>query len=443
LAFLIRNGARPNHPVIGIIGLANAVIHLHARDVWIGWTPESVYARATHEVDYWPVFRDHAVAALECAKNSIRLEDLLKTLRKSKSIHDVVSRLKDLSHQQARLRQIHLRSAATANAESGRNLTRRLPVKKDGTTDWKAVSELPLFKRKRAETLAEVLQALDALERAPSDTAAFLALAETHGSALRWKDGVFEKALGIALREIKKAGVATRILDVNVCGAAPTYRALLGGKLAALSLFSREVQNAYQTQYESSTSEIASAMAGRPVVRSSHICILTTTSLYGVGSSQYNRVRFHTDSHTYQWQRVGETGGYGTLHLSKSTIEALRTLTIEERGVRNVNNQFGEGSSPLLRQCREGLDLLGFESNDVLHHSDKRLIYGAELYPKARDDLTFAVDRYRPGPTMDELSDYWLERWLAMRIANPIVQREIATVNAESVRTELDLAIST
>jgi uncharacterized protein YfaS (alpha-2-macroglobulin family) len=44
----------------------------------------------------------------------------------------------------------------------------------------------------------------------------------------------------------------------------------------------------YETQYSERISLIASQMAGRPIRRSARLKVLTTTSLYGVGSSQYN-----------------------------------------------------------------------------------------------------------------------------------------------------------
>jgi hypothetical protein len=41
---------------------------------------------------------------------------------------------------------------------------------------------------------------------------------------------------------------------------------------------------------------------------------------------------------------------------------------------------------------REGLNILGFETNDVLQHTNKRIVYAAELYPGAREDLVADCD---------------------------------------------------
>jgi hypothetical protein len=257
------------------------------------------------------------------------------------------------------------------------------------------------------------------------------------GDEVRWTDEDLGRSVRTAIREIKKNGVASRILDVNVCGAAPTYRDLLGGKLAAMSLFASEVQDAYIERYAKTPSEIASAMAGRPVCKKSHVCILTTTSLFGVGSSQYNRVRVRFGDRALEWTKIGATEGFGSVHFSKATIEAVRELAVERKGMRNVNNLFGEGTSPLMRQMREGLSLLGFESEDVLQHTNKRIVYAAEIYPEARRDLSVDRDTYSRGPSFADVAKDWQERWLRMRIQNDAVLQRVADISSHSVKEDL------
>jgi hypothetical protein len=86
-------------------------------------------------------------------------------------------------------------------------------------------------------------------------------------------------------------GLASQVVDVSICGAIHPYNELLGGKLVALVLHSKEVRDLYEGQYGERISLIASQMAGRPIRRSARLKVLTTTSLYGVGSSQYNRLK--------------------------------------------------------------------------------------------------------------------------------------------------------
>ena len=87
-----------------------------------------------------------------------------------------------------------------------------------------------------------------------------------------------------------------------VCGAVQPYNAILGGKLVAMLAASPEIVVEYRHRYSAAQSEIASSMAGRPIVRTPVLVLLGTTSLYGVGSSQYNRIEIPCD-------RIGGTAG--------------------------------------------------------------------------------------------------------------------------------------
>lgn len=445
LCFLIRNRARQDHPIMGIIGLANAVFQLMPRDKELGWIPESVVERVIKDTGYWKKFRKQALICIRAAKNAIRSEDLFKKTGKIKSVFVLVKRLEGLAAEQAEIRTRRLEEAF----QEGQSLTstkaiRAIPKTAEGKPNWKAASETPLFTRKRAETLANLLFAEHILQAAPANGTEFLKLVnyETVGNGinLRWLDRHFERAFKIALREIKKNGVSTRILDVNVCGASPVYREILGGKLAAYSLFSEEIQQAYLDRYGNTESEIASSMAGRPIIKPTRICALTTTSLYGVGSSQYNRVRMPFGDRIVEWKRIGESEGYGTLHMTKRTIEAVRNVSTTRRKRRNVNNQFGEGTSPLMRQLREGFTELGFDANEVLHHANKRIVYLLELYPGASHDLALDyMARHPLNPSMKKVSEIWMKRWFSMRIRNDEVLKRLETYSVDTVKHDLKI----
>jgi hypothetical protein len=317
---------------------------------------------------------------------------------------------------------------------------RRMPTK-NGDIDWRRASEMPLFRRKRAETLGDIFFALHHLKAASAEDEWLIKRTKIVKGADRrevlWSDPSLGRAVRIAIREIRKNGVARRVLDVNVCGAAPTYRQVLGGKLAAMSLFSSEVQEKYLEKYAGSPSHIASCMAGRPIKKKSHLCVLTTTSLYGIGSSQYNRVRVNVGPTKLEWTQIGETEGFGSVQFSKPTIEAVRRMSIARARMRNVNYLFGEGTSPLMRQMREGLAKLGFEANDILQHENKRLVYAAELYEGARDDLVTDTDTYSCGPRFSDIAFSWQERWLKMRIASATVLEELSKISAAGVKRDL------
>ena len=81
------------------------------------------------------------------------------------------------------------------------------------------------------------------------------------------------------------------MMDIIVCGSIPPYNELLGGKLVSILACSPTVIRDYTHRYAQQVSEIASRMKGQRVVRDSRLVYLGTTSLYAIGSSQYNRIK--------------------------------------------------------------------------------------------------------------------------------------------------------
>ncbi|MDP2758388.1 MAG: DUF4338 domain-containing protein [Desulfurivibrionaceae bacterium] len=447
ISFIIRNRARDKHPVIGIVSLANAVMQLRGRDNYIGWVPEGIIKRIATNPEFWKEFKQTTLNCLKEAREAIRSADLCREIGEDLSPTEIIKRLEGLSLMAQERRNADL--ADIYQEAQGNNIgtaaNRLTSSKKSKGVDWVALSETPLFRRKRAATLAEILFAEYHLTNSTDDGNEVLALlskglvGNRHSSSTVNAD--FERAFKIAVREVKKAGVGTRIMDVNVCGSSPVYREILGGKLAALSLFTEEIQNAYTKKYGKAASEIASGMAGRPIVKPSRIALLTTTSLYGVGSSQYNRVRMKYGNGVTEWKRIGETEGYGTVHMTRKTIDIVREVSIARSKRRNVNNQFGEGTSPLMRQLREGFSFLGFDSDAVLQHSQKRIVYLLELYPGACDDLVLNKDCHPKAPSMEEVSQLWIDRWLTMRVKNEEVLGRLSAYTPNSVKNELLSAI--
>jgi hypothetical protein len=228
----------------------------------------------------------------------------------------------------------------------------------------------------------------------------------------------------------------------------PVYAHLVvGGKLVAMLLTSREVQELYTQQYGERVSIIASQMAGRPIIRDTTLCALTTTSLYGVGSSQYNRLKLRASEHRglghdLTWNKLGDvTSGFGTVHLSNETVSSLRKVSIAENQFRRVNSVFGEGASPRLRIIREGLDALGLESDHILHHATPRIVFGCELYPGALTDLMRREPLKKPKrPTVAAISRAWRRRWLSQRSKRQETIDKLRALGANSVLASLQTA---
>lgn len=229
-----------------------------------------------------------------------------------------------------------------------------------------------------------------------------------------------------------------------MCGAVASYNALLGGKLVAMLMTSAEARGAWRARYAGQPSIIGSQMAGRPVSRPADLRMLTTTSLYGVASSQYNRLvlramDFPELGRDVVWQKLKAlTGGYGTVHLGPETVRALRELAVEKYQARRINHRFGEGTSARLRQVREGLEVLGIRSDDVLHHATPRLFYACELHDRAREALVgFGTDSVEYSPPLAAVADAWRRRWLAGRIQNPEVITQVAQFAPEQLALSL------
>jgi hypothetical protein len=303
--------------------------------------------------------------------------------------------------------------------------------------DWHAASEDLLFVRKRAETLAKLLAAkktfkdLEWTAPGPRLLAALLSSAEG------------QRAIGVALQELRKAGLASQIADLSVCGAIAPYNVLLGGKLVALAVTSREVREIWRERYEGQTSIIGSQMAGRPMCRPADLKILTTTSLYGAGSSQYNRLRLRRSDFAQLktdiiWSELDRTAGFGTVHLGQPHgADAARNRGRQHRA-RRVNNRFGEGTSPRLRQVREGLEVLGIRSDEVLHHAMPRIMYACSLAPGADAQLLgIRADKNGPSTPLAAIAEAWRERWLLQRCTRPNVLDRLRELRPAAVRNLL------
>jgi hypothetical protein len=437
---LVRNAARPNRPIMGIAMLASPVMRLTSRDLWIGWLREAALEKLNQGEWSAGAFGRALWTRLETSLAEIRFDDLASANEVAEPSEALVLRLEQKAAGAAFARDSHLKAHfAQYSGEDAvvRPYRGKLKAASEGA-DWRAASEDLLFVRKRAEGMARLLSAKREFMAAGLDRAPAKALRELLGT----RDG--QRAIDVVLAEFRKAGLSSEVADVSICGAVHPYNELLGGKLVALLLASREVQKAYAKRYGGQVSLIASQMAGRPITKPANLRILTTTSLYGVGSSQYNRLALkaieHPElRHDLRWVRIGEslTGGYGTLHLSNETAHALRNMAFARHDARRVNNRFGEGTSPRLRQIREGLDALGLKSDAILHHATPRIFYACELAAGARDGLLGLKSRKALPETCASIATAWRRRWLSKRVLREETLATLHNLGPTSVRASL------
>ena len=202
-------------------------------------------------------------------------------------------------------------------------------------------------------------------------------------------------------------------MDAYVLGALPPYNYLLGGKLISYLIASNEVRDIYRRKYEGKITNISKRKANR-------LACIFTTSLYGK-SSQYNRVKYH-DSLLYI--PVGQTKGYGTLHLTDETFDAMRDLLVSHNI--SVTNRFGDGPIWRMRVIRTAAEILGFDADFLLKHSFQREIYAVPLAQNFREFLTGEHSKLRYyNYSLDNLVSYWKNRWLNSRKTNIEIRKSV------------------
>lgn len=426
MMFLVRDAAVAFHPIVGIGSLSSPIMQIGERDRWIGWHPEpflaTLLATPTLRMARW------LARVTENAIDEIYISDFLEEgvlMRRQLNAPtvEIVRRLLDLA---AAERGFHYRFA---RAREHKQKCRDRPRRKF----WVARAKMHLFRSKRALALATYLQATMVLRRhlgvRPSGKGLKSLLAMSEGQEVVRK----------LLKKAKADRIGIAVADISVCGAVQPYNAILGGKLTAMLAASPEIVAEYRKRYGAAESEIASSMAGRPIVRRPHLVLLGTTSLYGVGSSQYNRVKVPcsivggSSSENLLYRELGRSEAFGTSQYSDETIEALAELVAQGADGQRVNSIFGEGISPRLRKVRAGLDALHFPPDVLLRHNRRRIVYGVSLVRNLLDYLLglrrtpdYLYPRMQTKESTRRIAEWWRERWLRGRIASEDVLLEVA-----------------
>lgn len=402
MPILVRDAATPHHAVIGLAAISSPVVQIAERDQWIGWDTDtfltSVQSAPTDRVAAWLMGR------ITSQLSEVYVEDLLR---------DAVVQPTDLEHPTP-----EVVALLRADAERHRQKHHRTPlrdVRQMEKDPWIQRALTPLFRSKRAAALADTLEAASALEPylSPAPTAAGLRDALKNPKA--------KAQIRRLIRRARGERVGSVIADLTVCGAVAPYSALAAGKLVGALAVSPKVIAAYRAKYMR-PSEIASSMAGRAIERESRLSFISTTSLYGSGSSQYNRLRWPAEAmggvagEKISFAELGRSRSFGTSQFTDDTVEALVRLSRVNGSVVRVNSVFGEGVSPRLRKVRLGLSALGWPSSELLKHGRERIVYGVKLVDNLRD-YSLGIDtepNYLLGTeALDEttVADWWFERW--------------------------------
>lgn len=423
MSILVRDAATEFHTVVGIAAISSPVVQIAERDKWMGWETDQFIAamaeRPTATQAKWIASR----IALQLAE--IHIDDLLR---------DGVIQPSDLHHPTTGVI-AHLRADAERHRRRHHRNSVVRQVKGIGIDAWVERAETDLFRSKRSAALAEVLEAVQEIgpyiNPRPTKEGLAQAIAEPKAKAQLRK----------IVRRARGERVGTVIADLTVCGAIAPYSALAAGKLVGALAVSPTVLQAYRQKY-SRPSEIASAMAGRPIARETRLAFIGTTSLYGTGSSQYNRLFWPasavggSDDDRMGFHELGRSRSFGTSHFGDETVEALVRLSAIAGSNVRVNSLFGEGVSPRLRKVRIGLSALGWPANELLKHGRERIVYGVPLVRNLRD-YSLGISNnpdYLLDPKLQDsnerISRWWFARWCLRR-----AQQDHVTTTMRTHRT--------
>lgn len=438
MPILIRNKARKNRPIMGIAMLSSPVMKLASRDEWIGWTFSQVVENLYRGTYDQRQFIDSAYERLDQSIDEIRWDDIAEPNLISDPTAQGIDQLLRIASRASYDRDKELKLHFTENPEHGR-FKREFDPEMILSADWLQMSQDHLFVSKRAVTLARILSAKMEFERlnlksSPSNLR----------NLLTSKSG--RVAVDTVLTEFQKAGLASQVMELSICGAVAPYGGLLTGKLVGLAMASREVNDALYSRYSDRVSIISSQMAGRPITRDATLKVITTTSLYGAGTSQYNRLHLRASDHIgisndIRWEILkGKTAGFGQMHLSSQTHKLLRQLGWDDREKANRTNRFGEGTSTRMHQARAGLDALGLKSELVLAHETPRIVLGCDIFSNSRLNLMGQSQLIgQRKATLADISRAWRRRWLLRRIDIPGIIDRLKNDTRDSVYEELHI----
>ena len=426
LHYLIRDAAGPNRPVIGIAALGNAILGLSKRDDALGWSVQSLAKRldASTDGDKRRI-ASHLVEFMRSELSRVHADDFELS---GMSMHDKVRYLERAEAEAASARRADLQQAGDERTTEYRLTRKAHDLTESGRpeeADWAAIARTQLYRRKRAASLADTYRTLAVFADADvqHDPQRLAGLLETEQG---------RRAVETVLRRLKQQALAENVMELITCGAVAPYNQLLGGKLVAMLMTSPQVVADVTKRYEGRVSLIASGMAGRPVTRTAALSVLTTSSLYAIGSAQYNRVRIPGEllgrQGDIRYQRVGVTDSFGTVQFASDTTENLTAAArVANSNRRTVNHLFGEGMSPKLRSLRTGLEALGLRPAEYLRHHAPRLLYSVPLV-RNTDDLLIGLTR-EPDyvlpldgtgeETTKAIARHWAQRWLKNRLRHP------------------------
>ena len=196
------------------------------------------------------------------------------------------------------------------------------------------------------------------------------------------------------------------IMDAYVLGSLPPYNQLLGGKLIACLLRSKDIYDDFARAYGKSTGIIS----GKE--KKARLLAVTTSSSMG-RSSVYNRLKLDG---TQYLTSIGYTGGWGHFHIPDRLFVDLRDYLRDKDHTYADQHGFGQGPNWRLRTTKAALAALGFK-NDMLRHGVQREVFMCQLASNATEILQSGKGRPDISSlnSVKEIAGLAMERWMVPR----------------------------
>ena len=196
------------------------------------------------------------------------------------------------------------------------------------------------------------------------------------------------------------------VMDAYVLGALPPYNALLGGKMVACLIRSRQVYDEFSRAYGNTTGIISGK------AKKARLLTVTTSSSMG-RSSVYNRLKL---GGVRYFEPIGYTRGWGHFHIPNDLFHELRDYLRSIGHEYADHHRFGQGPNWRLRTTRAALKSLGLR-DDLLRHGIERQVFVCKLASNASEILLDGKGKPDLSSlrTVEEVADLALERWVLPR----------------------------
>ena len=196
------------------------------------------------------------------------------------------------------------------------------------------------------------------------------------------------------------------IMDAYVLGALPPYNTLLGGKLVACLVRSRDVYDQFSKAYGNTIGIISQQQ------KKARLLAVTTSSSMG-RSSVYNRLKL---GGTEYFTPIGYTGGWGHFHIPDDLFVDLREYLREIGHPYADLHRYGDGPNWRMRSMRAALEALGFK-DDLLRHGIQREVFLCQLADNAPKLLQTGKGKPNLSSLLaaEDVAALAVERWMLPR----------------------------